>query len=281
MRLLVVAIWITLATVVKADESSNILVSIKPIHSLVASVMGDTGSPALILKTAQSPHHMSLKPSMARALQEAKMVFWIGPDLEAFLTKPLKSLSGSATIVSLAKVIEFHSDSNVAPDMHIWLSPEIVIKLVDEIKRNLMSIFPNNSQAYETNAEDLTKRISALSEAIRVLMAPYFDTEFLTLHNAYGHFNKAFGLNRGEPIEHRDQVGAKRVAKLRSRVTSGAIGCVMGEEGENGDIIATLIEGTGAKTARLDSIGKIIEPGPDLYETLMRTIAEKYVRCLN
>jgi len=78
-----------------------VVASIKPVHSLAAAIMQGVGTPTLILEGAGSPHTYSLKPSQARRLQEADLVFWIGRDLEAFLEKPVETLAKNARTVTL------------------------------------------------------------------------------------------------------------------------------------------------------------------------------------
>ncbi|UHS61245.1 zinc ABC transporter substrate-binding protein ZnuA [Agrobacterium vaccinii] len=91
-----------------AMAAPNVVVSIKPIHSLVAAIMQGVGEPALIVEGGASPHTYSLKPSNARAIEGADVVFWVGDGLEKFLEKPLHSLAGKATVVELdeAKGVE-------------------------------------------------------------------------------------------------------------------------------------------------------------------------------
>jgi len=86
-----------------AAAGPNVVVSIKPIHSLVASIMQGVGEPSLIVEGAASPHTYNMKPSNASALQAAKVVFWVGPGLEAFLDKPLDALGDSAKVVELSE----------------------------------------------------------------------------------------------------------------------------------------------------------------------------------
>lgn len=86
-----------------AADSPNVVVSIKPIHSLVASIMQGVGEPSLIVEGAASPHTYNMKPSNASALQAAKVVFWVGPGLEAFLDKPLDALTSGAKVVELSE----------------------------------------------------------------------------------------------------------------------------------------------------------------------------------
>ena len=84
-----------------ALAAPEVVVSIKPLHSLVAAVMKDVATPGLIVKGAGSAHTYNLRPSDAQALQKAEIVFWMGHGLEAFLEKPLEALAGKATVVEL------------------------------------------------------------------------------------------------------------------------------------------------------------------------------------
>ncbi|MBB2713730.1 MULTISPECIES: zinc ABC transporter substrate-binding protein ZnuA [Rhizobium] len=89
------------AGTMRAADAPVVVTSIKPIHSLVSAIMQGVGEPELIVDGSASPHTYSLKPSNARALQEAKVVFWVGPNLEAFLEKPLEALGSNASVVEL------------------------------------------------------------------------------------------------------------------------------------------------------------------------------------
>ncbi|OHV76663.1 zinc ABC transporter substrate-binding protein ZnuA [Rhizobium sp. LCM 4573] len=84
-----------------AAAAPDVVVSIKPIHSLVASIMQGVGEPKLIVDGAASPHTFTLKPSNARDLEKAGVIFWVGPGMEAFLEKPLEALGSKATVVEL------------------------------------------------------------------------------------------------------------------------------------------------------------------------------------
>ncbi|MEM5500145.1 zinc ABC transporter substrate-binding protein [Ahrensia kielensis] len=91
----------TLLLCTSANAAPKVVASIAPIHSLVSMVMGDVAEPELLLNANVSPHDFSLKPSDARAIQNADVVFWVGPALEAFLAKPLEALDSKDTNVAL------------------------------------------------------------------------------------------------------------------------------------------------------------------------------------
>jgi zinc transport system substrate-binding protein len=99
--LLIAGFGLATAGSAEADEGPVVVVSIKPVHSLVAGVMEGLGEPVLLVRGAGSEHSYSLRPSQARALDQADVVFWMGETMETFLIKPLQALSGDAKVVAL------------------------------------------------------------------------------------------------------------------------------------------------------------------------------------
>lgn len=79
----------------------KVVASIKPIHSLVSAISEGIGEPTLLVKGAGSPHTYSLKPSQAKELQDADVIFWMGNDLEAFLENSINNIAANAMTISL------------------------------------------------------------------------------------------------------------------------------------------------------------------------------------
>ena len=94
--------FLTLFTSANADI--KVVASIKPIHSLASYLMDGIAKPDLIVDGYASPHGFALKPSHAKMLQNADIVFWVGEDLENFLEKPLSSIAKKAEKIELLEV---------------------------------------------------------------------------------------------------------------------------------------------------------------------------------
>ena len=94
--------FLTIFTPANADL--KVVASIKPIHSLASYLMDGIGKPDLIVDGYSSPHGFALKPSHAKMLQEADIIFYVGEDLENFLEKPLKSIAKKAEKIELMEV---------------------------------------------------------------------------------------------------------------------------------------------------------------------------------
>nr|CRH05728.1 High-affinity zinc uptake system protein znuA [Candidatus Magnetococcus massalia] len=86
----------------------QVVATLKPIHSLVSGVMRGVGRPQLLIDGSSSPHGFSLRPSQARMLSRADLIFWVGEDLERFMHKPLKTLAKKAKPVSLMQSPGIH-----------------------------------------------------------------------------------------------------------------------------------------------------------------------------
>ena len=93
-----------LSTSMLVADVPKVTVDIAPVHSLVSSVMEGVGKPDLIMPAGASPHEYQLKPSNAKSLEDADVVFWIGEDLTPWLENGLESLAKNASKTSLLGV---------------------------------------------------------------------------------------------------------------------------------------------------------------------------------
>ena len=94
--------FLTFFTSVNAEI--KVVASIKPIHSLASYLMDGVNKPGLIVDGYASPHGFALKPSHAKMLQDADLIFWVGEDLENFLEKPLGSIAKKAEKIELLNI---------------------------------------------------------------------------------------------------------------------------------------------------------------------------------
>src|SRR5690606_10640640 len=101
--LLASAFLASTANVSLAAERDGVVVSIKPLHSLVSAVMQGVAEPKLIVQGAGSEHVYNLKPSDAEAIEHAEVIFWAGPSMETFLDKSISTLGVGAVVVPLSE----------------------------------------------------------------------------------------------------------------------------------------------------------------------------------
>ena len=100
-KLVALSLTATLMGGTAIAETLQVAVDIAPVHSLVARVMEGINTPELIVQHGASPHEYSLRPSEAAALQNADLVFWVGPDLTPWLTETIETLAPDAAVAAL------------------------------------------------------------------------------------------------------------------------------------------------------------------------------------
>ncbi|WP_119679710.1 zinc ABC transporter substrate-binding protein [Indioceanicola profundi] len=286
----------------------DVVVTVKPLHSLTAAVMQGIGTPHLLVRGAASPHAFSLKPSDARALDGAELVVWVGPPLEAFLERPLTSLAGDADILTLADVPGMELAQNRVGDAwgggghghdhaahgtdhhhqagevdgHIWLDPHNAKRIVAAVADALVRIDPARADTYRANAQDAAERLDTLDREMAANLEPVKDRPFVTFHDAYQYLERRYGLNAvGAITVSPDQrPGARHVAELRNRIRTLQAACVFAEPQFEPALVRTVAEGTDARTGVLDPEGANLTEGPDLYFELMRSNAGALAECL-
>ena len=89
---------------VPANAEIKVVTSIKPIHSLASYLMDGVAKPDLIVDGYASPHGFALKPSHAKMLQNADLIFWVGEGMETFMERPLESIVKKAEVISFMEL---------------------------------------------------------------------------------------------------------------------------------------------------------------------------------
>jgi zinc transport system substrate-binding protein len=295
--------------VIADQKPISVVASIKPIHSLVAAVMGDIGTPHLLLEAPSSAHHFTLKPSQARSLQAADIVFWVGPTMEQPLTKALATLAPQAQTLPLIEsaglvLINFdkvtpahekhdhekhdhekhdehakHDDHLINP--HIWLDPQNAKIMLGVIAARLAKADPENASTYAANADSMAARLAILETDITSQLASYSAAKFLVLHDAHVYFERRFGLRNYGAITTEPDVmpTASRVKALRDELREHRFDCIFAEPFLGQKAVALIAEGSKVSIGTLDPIASNLPAGAQLYPDLLMSYAKALQSC--
>lgn len=289
-----------------------VVVTSKPVHSLVAKVMNGIAQPSLLIEGATSPHTFSMRPSDAQKVNRADVFVRVSDELEPFTERLVKSLPKSVTVMTLSQApgvallqrrsggpFELHQHgqgakrggahkahahgSRVGYDAHVWLDPDNAKAMANDVATVLGERWPDKRAQLEANAADLSKRLDNLTKEIAADLAPVAARPFVVLHDAYQYFERRFGLGAigSIVVSPEEQPSAKRITDLRRKVAALSAVCVFAEPNHQRKVVSSVIEGTSARTAVLDPEGATIEPGPSLYFDLMRRLSQSMRSCLS
>ena len=304
---------IPISFITGVNAEIKVVTTIQPLHSLISNVMGNKGKLDLILEGTASPHSFTLKPSHAKMLENADVIFWIDKDLESFLDKPLKSIPKKAKVVHLMDIsgLEIHKfrEKNIYGghddhdkhghkedkhddhdkhghahahgefDVHIWLDPNNAKVIVKEVANQLATLDSKNSDFYKKNAKKTLNKLDNLINKIDKSINK--KASFVTFHDAYQYFEKRFGIEAlGALTINTDiQPGAKQIEEIQHLVEDKNIKCIFSEPQFNPKLINMIAKSSGAKTGILDPLGSSYKPGNDLYFNLINDLYENLNKC--
>ena len=295
-----------------AKADINVVTTIKPLHSLISNVMKGVGEPSLIIEGTSNPHNFVLKPSHAKLLEDADIIFWIGGDLEAFMEKPLSSLAKDAEKISFIELgtiekLKFrednifdyddhedhedhdghkenehddHDEHNHGEfDAHLWLDPVNAKKMVIEISHELSELDPANKNTYMANADKTIEDLDRLIKEVNRSLSK--DISYVVFHDAYQYFEKRFGVTSAGALTLNPDVlpGAKQIIDIQNLIKEKNIKCIFSEPQYNPKIIETLANDTNILTGTMDPLGANLDSGATMYIKLIMNIANSIKNC--
>ena len=313
---------------VPANADIKVVASIKPIHSLASYLMNGVAKPDLIVDGYASPHGFAMKPSHAKMLQNADLIFWVGEDVENFLEKPLGSIAKKAEKIELMQikglqVLKFrernifddhddhgHDDHDKKEDHdshakkedhddhgkkedhddherhahgefdpHIWLDPINAKVILNEMVEHLFENDPKNEAKYKSNLDEALKDIDKLT--IDIMTELSNSVSSIVFHDAYQYFEKRFNVNiLGAFTVNTDVMpGAEQLAEIREIIEHDKVACVFSEPQFNPDIIKAVAKDMNIKTGVIDPLGATLNPGKDLYFSLIKNMSASFKGC--
>ncbi len=280
-KLLFITLMLTVPLEVKS--APDVVVTIKPLHSLVAGIMAGVGEPYLLLSGRQSVHHLTLKPSQVKAIHNAGILIWIGPVFENYLEKIVQySDVPTLTLMDVGEMVLLPlQDEGTEVDGHIWLDPMNAIGIVEAVAARLIAIDPENGDVYRENRKNLVRRLVNLDATLASTVKPAQDILYLTYHDSLRYFENRYGLKSEWVTRHSEQpLSVKRVLQVKRFIAANGVSCLFHEPDIQPERLAVFQEGVSVMGYAIDPVGFGVEAGPNGYFTIMDRIAQSFERCL-
>ena len=282
---------------VGAQSTPNVVVSIKPIHSIVSALMEGVSRPQLLLESSDSAHTFHLKPSQLNLLSNADLVITIGDGFETGLKKTLRNIKvGSHIVVSeidglhlydfrnvdINEMNKDEKDEHTDHDLHLWLDIVNMQKTAQYISEQLIKIDPNNSNTYETNLIKIHSRLNKLKSELQQQLAPFRSERYAIYSDTLQYFEKSFHFQKPVIITpyHGARLSIHRTLEARNKMKDLKIKCLLYGPENTSKKVNVLSEGLPIKALRIDILGAKLNAGSDQYFNLMKGLSSQLVECL-
>jgi len=196
---------------VLAAEPTTVITSIKPLALVAQELLSGTSIKVdYLLPPTISEHGYALKISDVKKLQRARLVVWLGRDLEPYLSSTentwmdVSQRDKSLALLSKLNISQLHTsgDHNLGDhkehsiDPHIWLSPDLTLQIAEQLETRMVILFPQQAALIEANLVEFKQKLVELDLATKKTLEPYKDTPFLVYHSAYGYYIAHYDLHQ-------------------------------------------------------------------------------------
>ncbi|AML58308.1 Zinc ABC transporter, periplasmic-binding protein ZnuA [Serratia rubidaea] len=289
------------------SATAAVVTSIRPLGFIASAIADGVTETEVLLPNGASPHDFALRPSDLRRLRSADLVVWVGPDLEAFLSKPLQPIDAQkqlsvAALPAVKPLLQKdaegghnhegrgdehehehdHGHHHGEYNMHLWLSPEMAKVTAIAIHDRLLELMPQNKDKLDANLRQFENLLTQTDKNVGKMLTPVQGKGYFVFHDAYGYFEKHYGLS---PLGHftvnpEIQPGAQRLHQIRTQLVEQKAVCVFAEPQFRPAVINAVAKGTKVRSGTLDPLGSGIALGKDSYGNFLTALSNQYVSCL-
>ena len=289
------------------DVNAAVVASLKPLGFIASAIADGVTETQVLLPDGASEHDYALRPSDVKRLQNADLVVWIGPEMEAFMQKSASKVpaGNKVTIAELSGVKPLlmkgsdddehehehsHGDDEKGDshhhhgeyNMHLWLSPEIARLSAVAIHEKLVELMPQSRAKLDANLKDFEAQLAATDKQVGNELAPLKGKGYFVFHDAYGYYEKHYGLT---PLGHftvnpEIQPGAQRLHEIRTQLVEQKATCVFAEPQFRPAVVEAVARGTSVRMGTLDPLGISIKLGKESYPQFLAQLTHQYASCL-
>lgn len=299
---LALALTLTTSTLLCAGNThadTRILTSIKPLELLVRAIATEDMQVSTLVPPGASPHNYSMRPSKRQALEEADVIFWVGPQMETFLNRLLTGNEFGERSVTLmehdaegdldhgGKNHDNHGhghdhDHEEGEDPHIWVDPHMALTMAETIRDTLVQRNKANKAALDANLDAFRVSLTAKEKQIRKQLEPLKGVSLFAYHSAFTRFAEHYNLNIAGVLTLNPELspGARHIAEVQNSLRSANHPCLLTEPQFNRQWWHSITSGLDVRLSTWDPLATDIAANAEGYVAYQQSIADATLKCL-
>jgi zinc transport system substrate-binding protein len=302
-----------------SQAAVQIVASIKPVELIVRAVATDDMQSTTLVPPGSSPHTYSMKPSERRALEEAEVIFWVGPEMETFLSRLVSGQEFRHRTVALmardqantgddghehddhdnthrehadhtgddnhGHDAQAHDDGHNhgdGEDPHIWLDPELAIEMAQTIHQSLSALEGVDTRALDSNLARFTNSVREMDGTIRRQLAPAHEISLFAYHNAFTRFAGHYDLQLDGVLTLNPELspGARHIAGVQDKLRKANHPCLLTEPQFNRQWWRSITQGLNVTFSTWDPLATDVAVSSDGYNQFQQSIVDAVLKCL-
>ena len=261
-----------------ASDVPRVVVSIKPLHSVLAGLMQGVGEPLLLIDGSTPPWDFQPDAVQLESIRRADFVIWSGAELEPGLQSTLESSSLSGTVHTVLdgeqlKVLPARHDDALR-DPFYWLDSRNMMILLDTFAEMLSAADPAHARAYERNWQRMSQQLAQIDRVMEFSYRDVSGAPVFFYHDTHQYFEQAYAMHVAGSvvqISGGEIANAARLLATRAAIQALDKTCLFSEKGLTEPHLDLLLEDANTTLVELDSLAAGLPPGADLYVDMMRS----------
>lgn len=268
------------------ENKLNIMTSFYPVYVFTQEVAGDLANVDMMVKGADA-HSFEPSARNLAAIEESDAFIYANPEMETWVPTLVESLSSSTIIIETDKNTELlqnedadHEESNDGDhnhviDPHTWLDPVLAQEQVEEIKKALIELDPENETIYTENAESFITELEELNQDFEIAFESADHRMFISQHAAFGYLAHRYNLVQESlaGLSSETEASPQRMAEMTELIKEGNIPVIYYNSNSSSDLAQTVADEANIEIEVLHSLESV--PNEELhsgqgYLSLMR-----------
>ncbi len=280
MRTLLLIIFLLPGLNTQVFAQYSVAASIRPLQLIAAAITEEVSQPQLVMDGSQDPHHPSLRPSQRRAMNQADIFIWIGPQLETGMEAIIGELDALViTVINLDGLTVYPLNASVDP--HVWLDSNNAGIIADALAANLIELDRENEARYLQNLARFRSGLKSLENELGKTVDPDSFPAFAVYHNGYQYFEKQLGLFHLTSFTDNEEVqpGIRRVMEIKSLLNASDVNCIVVDPAVNSGNLQNQLERDNLRFISVDVLAHDIPLSGDGYFQFMQKLAANFASC--
>jgi len=287
------ATWLFWGAPAASAHNLKVVVSIAPIHALIAGIMDRVAIPELLIRADHSPYDYRLRARQTDALAEADLIVWVGAGPDAFLEDTISALPAGKRVIRLLDLdlpvrLSVRSGRlwpdgrQDAEDPYIWLDSDNAVAIVEAITRALIELDRLHKIDFGRSKETVVARLGGLDRQLRRAFDRHRGTPYLVDMDVYQYLESRYGLEAAGALRARPDAtpAAEHAALLIEEIEAADIRCLFAlPQVEEDSRAAPDIDGQ-IRRVGLDIFDGGRARGVNAYFEMMRNLPKSIADCL-
>ena len=275
-------------------NETRVLATIQPVQLIVSELLrGLDEESSSLLPAGMTPHDYALKISDMKRVKAAKLMLWLGPEVEPYLVKMMGNKSSiEALNIRMLEGIEHlplrslagghhHHREESARDPHTWLAPNTALQIATVLVARLSKVDAQNAAIYQQNLASFKQNMEKLDRYKGVFL--HSGAEFVVHHDAYQYLEAFMGLTPSAVVTVEPEVspGVRHLTEVAQTIKAKQISCLVGGPALPPRLAFFLFKGRAADSYRVIKLDPLAGGGFESYSAFMEDLASRLAQCVS